>query len=124
MLVDTPARVLKGGPLKVFVALVVLAALLAFTVAAPEMVALLGVADLSLYLDLAVLSAILGAADAVVAAGRRVAAPTMQLAARLDLAPGRSRRSGTRTRRVRRPQRPSSNDDASPAGDWALAMAA
>jgi hypothetical protein len=55
-LIEGPARVLSRGPLRTFVALVVFFGLIAFAVAAPEMVAIMGMTDLSLYLDLVVLT--------------------------------------------------------------------
>ena len=121
LFVESPARLLNVGPLKMFVALVVLVVLAAIAVAAPEMVPLMGMADLSLYLDLAVLPLILGAANGLTDACVGVAAAAKRYVARIRLMRLRPGRLGLRAQRTRRPRRSKPDDDASPFGVWAIA---
>ena len=120
-LVVRPAEVLNGGPLKVIVALVVLAGVVVFVVAAPEWVALMGMADLSLYLDLAVLSFLLGAVGSLKTASRAGVGVAKQIASRLTLAKARLKRLGVRARRARKPRHGPAADDSWPSGVWAAA---
>jgi hypothetical protein len=121
VLVEDPARLLNGGPLKVFVALVVLVGLVAFAVGAPELVALIGMADLSVYLDLAVLAFMLSAATRLRTASRAGLEATKRAFGRLALASARLSWRRVRTRRTRRPRRHAANDDGRPSGVWAAA---
>lgn len=121
VLVDGPARLLNGGPLKVFVALVVVAGLVAFAVGAPELVALIGMADLSVYIELAALSFILSAVTGLRTASRSGVAATRRCFGRAARAPARLRRRRVRTRRTRKPRRQAANDDGRPFGVWAAA---
>jgi hypothetical protein len=61
-LIEAPAAVLgKLTPMKLIVGLIVLVALVAWSMSAPEIVAMIGLGDLSAYLDAAVIMALLGA---------------------------------------------------------------
>jgi len=118
-LVDTPARLLNGSPLKVFVALVVLVGLVAFAAAMPEMIAIFGMTDVSLYLDVLALWFIFGAAAGLKTTGLALARAAKRW--RLAFARPRSSRPGVRARRVRKPRRPAPNDDAWSPDAWATA---
>lgn len=120
-LVDGPAQLLNGGPLKIFVALVVLVGLVAFAVGAPELVALIGMADLSVYLDLAVLAFILSAGTRLRTASRAGVEAAKRGFGRVALASAHWSRPRARTRRVQKPRNPAANDDGRPFGVWAAA---
>jgi hypothetical protein len=120
-LVDRPARLLNGGPLKIFVSIIILAGLVAFVLGAPERVALIGMTDLTVYLDLVALSFIVGAVSdpksamrAGVQLAKRSADAVMSVPARLQRLPGR-------IRRTRRPRQPVGADDGHAWGAWAAA---
>lgn len=107
-LVDRPARLLNGVPLKVFVAIIVFAGLTAFVLGAQELVALIG---MTVYLDLVVRSFIVGAVSHLKGAMRagiqlekRGADAAMTARARLQRPPGR-------IRRARKPRQPAADDD-------------
>jgi len=119
VLVDTPARLLNGSPLKMLVAVIVLLGLVAFAAAMPEMIAIFGMTDLSIYLDVVALSLIFGAAAGLKTAGLALARAAKRW--RLALTRPRSSRPRVRARRIRKPRRPPPNEDAWSPGAWAIA---
>jgi hypothetical protein len=115
-LIDDPVRVLNGGPLAVLLRFVVLLAVVAFVVGAPEIAALVDVADITAFIELAAAFCLLGAVvayRAAVHAGRTAirAALVRRLLPR-TLARARS----LRARPPRRPSSPSPDDPA----PWAV----
>ena len=113
-LVDAPARMLNGGPIKVISSLIVVAALIAIMTAAPEMVVLTGMADMALYLDLVALALVVGAFDRLKATAAAAITVTNRVLARATGRVGQPR-SRSRGRKARKPSRPSNSDDAWPA---------
>jgi hypothetical protein len=122
-LVDAPARMLNGGPLRVISSLVVVVALIAILTAAPEMVVLTGMADVALYLDVVALALLVGALDRIKATAAAVIAVTRRVLDRVTgrVGPARSR---SRGRKARKPRRPSNGDDAWPGFAYASALPA
>lgn len=120
LLVEEPARLLNGGPLRTFVAIVVLFGLVAFAVAAPEMVAVMGMTDLSLYLDLVVLAFALRTLGRFKSATANVAASFRRACRQLYLGRVRFNRRSGRTRPLRKPRRPPPSDDNFRPGAWAI----
>lgn len=120
-LVDRPARLLNGGPLKVFVAIIVLAGLVAFVLGAPELVALIGMTDLTVYLDLVVLSFIVGAVSNLKGAMRAGGQLAKRGANAVMLAPARLQRLPRRVRRARKPRQPVADDDGQAWDAWVAA---
>jgi hypothetical protein len=96
-------------------------ALIAIAMAAPEIVALVGMGDLTVYLDLVVLSVVLAAARGFRTASLHLVAITKRYTARLGATPPRLARQGARVRRVRKPRPPKPSDDVAPSGAWAIA---
>jgi len=65
-LIEAPANAFnKLTPMKLIVGLIVLVCLVGWAMSAPEIVAMIGIGDLSAYLDAAVIMALLGAAARV-----------------------------------------------------------
>jgi cobalamin biosynthesis protein CobD/CbiB len=63
VLIDRPAKTLsRATPLKVIVGLIVLLALVGFIISAPELVAIMGLSDLSIYLDITIISILMSTA--------------------------------------------------------------
>jgi len=63
VLIDRPAKTLSHAtPLKMIVGLIVFLALVAFILSAPELVAIIGLSDLSLYLDITIISILMNTA--------------------------------------------------------------
>jgi cobalamin biosynthesis protein CobD/CbiB len=63
VLIDFPAKTLNHAtPLKVIVGLIVFLALVVFIFGAPELVALMGLSDLSIYLDFTIISILMSTA--------------------------------------------------------------
>lgn len=121
LFVDRPARLLSRGPAKIIVAAVVMVALIAIAAAAPEIVALVGLGDLSIYLDLVVVSVVLGAAKGFRTASLSLVPALRRCVASLLAMPLPLGRQNSRVPRVRRPQRPKPDDDAAPWEAWAIA---
>lgn len=116
-LVAAPAQMLNGGPIKLLAAAFVLVGVLGFAFAAPELIALVGVADLALYLDVMAVALIVGA----IAQFRGFGSTALRWARRYLLGPAIRLRPG-RGRRPRSPVRkPRSDDDDGPFGAWTLA---
>ena len=120
-LVIAPARFLSGGPMKMFVAIVVFAALVAFAVGAPELVDLVGMADLSLYLDMAILSFILGAVTGFRSAARSVILGVRRVLSGRHFDRAHVGQTRARTPRSSKPGRSLSDDEEWPSNAWALA---
>lgn len=121
-LIDAPAQALdRLTPARAVVGLIVLALLVAWMMSAPETVAMIGIGDLSAYLDAAIIAALIGTAARV----KFVLSATVQLG-RMSLRLGR--RVGADKARSRQPRRRQSkprapSGDADPDGVWALAGA-
>ena len=102
------------------IGLIVVVCLIGMAMSAPELVAMIGFGDLSLYLDAAVIAMLLSAAAQL----KFVVARTMQLgrniAARITALVSRTRSRNRRSRRDR-PRLPPSSGDADPQEDWAFA---
>ncbi len=121
LFVEAPARLLETSPKTVLLWLLVVAALAVISVVAPEVMALMGVSDLTAYFDLALISLALSAVR--LARSGAVAALTIArqgLTALARVRPAASRR-GLRTRRVRKVRPPAPSEDSVPAGAWAIA---
>jgi len=120
VLIDFPAKTLSNAtPLKVIVGLIVFLALVVFIFGAPELVALMGLSDLSIYLDFTVISILMSTAirlKSVLAYAIRL---VRGIAAR-DI-PQR-KRAGSRNRlsHPRRPKSPPSDDEGGAERGWAF----
>jgi len=121
LFVDAPARLLQTSPRTAAVWLVLLVLLLAISIAAPEVIALMGVSDLSAYLDLALISLVLGAVKSARSlAGSALAIARQGLAALAAARPAAGRRGG-RVRRVRKARPPPPAEGGFGAGAWVVA---
>ena len=120
VLIDRPAKTLSHATLlKVIVGLIVFLALVAFILSAPELVAIMGLSDLSLYLDITIISILMNTAvrlKSVLAYAIRL---VRGIAAR-DIP--RSKRAGPRNRlsHPRRPKSPPSDDEGGAEWGWAF----
>jgi hypothetical protein len=120
VLIDRPAETLsRATPLKVIVGLIVFLALVVFIVSAPEFVAIMGLGDLSIYLNFTIISML-------VSTGVRLKS-LLAYAIRLfrGIAPSRIRqreRVGPRNRLAhpRRPKSPPSDDEGGAEWGWAV----
>jgi hypothetical protein len=121
VLIDAPTKALeRATPLKVITGLIVCLILVALMVSAPEWIAIMGIGDLWIYFDIAVVSMLVGsavrlkyAAIQVIQVSRAIAAGVV---ARSNRIRGRSRHL-----HLRRPKLPSSTDEVEPQWDWAIA---
>jgi cobalamin biosynthesis protein CobD/CbiB len=120
VLIDRPAKTLsRATPLKVIIGLIVFLALVAFIISAPEFVAIMGLGDLYLHLDITVISILMSTAvrlKSVLAYATRL---VRGIAAR-DIP--RWKRAGPRNRlsHPRRPKSPPSDDDSGTEWGWAF----
>ncbi len=120
-LIEAPAIALsKLTPLKLIVGLIVLACLVGWAMSAPEIVAMIGIGDLSAYLDAVVIMALLGAVARlkfVLSEAVRLAQTVVTKRARLFTA----NRARSRQPRLRRSRSFPSRADDEPHGAWAFA---
>jgi len=120
VLIDRPAKTLnRATPLKVIVGLIVFLALVAFIISAPELVAIMGLSDLSIYLDFTIISILMSAAVRLksvlayaIRLGRGIAARNIP---RWKWAGPRNRHS-----HPRRPKSPPSDDEGGAEWGWAF----
>jgi cobalamin biosynthesis protein CobD/CbiB len=120
VLIDLPAKTLsRATPLKVIVGLIVFLALVAFIVSAPELVAIMGLGDLSIYLDFTIISLLVSTAARLKS--------VLAYAIRLIRGIAQSnipqwRRAGRRNRlsHPRRPKSPPSDDEGGAEWGWAF----
>ena len=120
VLIDAPARILnRATPLKVVIGLIVLLVLLVFIFGAPELVALIGLGDLYVYLDIAVISILMNAAVRSKSVFTYAIRVVRGIAAR-KIPPWK--RAGPRNRRLhpRRPKSTSSDDEGGAEWGWAF----
>jgi cobalamin biosynthesis protein CobD/CbiB len=120
VLIDRPAKTLnRATPLKVIVGLIVFLALVAFIISAPELVAIMGLGDLSIYLDFTIISILMSAAVRLKSVFAYAIRLVRGIAAR-DIP--RWKRAGPRNRlsHPRRPQSPPSDDESGPEWGWAF----
>jgi cobalamin biosynthesis protein CobD/CbiB len=122
VLIDLPAKTLsRASPLKVIVGLLVFLALVAFIFSAPELVAIMGLGDLSIYLDFTIISILMSTAVRL----KSVLAYAIRLV-RSIAARGipQRKRVGSRDR-LSHPRRPKSppSDDEGDAAEWGWAFA-
>jgi hypothetical protein len=116
-LIEAPVGALNDlSPAKVMIGAIVLVCLVGMALSAPEVVAMIGVADLSAYLDAAVIAMLIGAAARV----KFVLGSTLRVSRNIF---GRSNRSRAYERQPRRQKSksPRSSDEVDPHGDWAFA---
>jgi cobalamin biosynthesis protein CobD/CbiB len=121
VLIDLPAKTLsRATPLKVIVGLLVFLALVAFTFSAPELVAIMGLGDLSIYLDFTIFSILMSTAIRL----KSVLAYAIRLVRRTAaLGIPQRKRVGSRDRlsHPRRPRSPPSDDEDDAEWGWAFA---
>ena len=120
VLIDRPAKTLsRATPLKVIVGLIVFLALVAFIISAPELVAIMGLSDLSIYLDFTIISILMSAAVRLKSVFAYAIRLVRGIAAR-DIP--RWKRAGPRNRlsHPRRPQSPPSENESGPEWGWAF----
>jgi cobalamin biosynthesis protein CobD/CbiB len=120
VLIDRPAKTLnRATPLKVIVGLIVFLALVAFIISAPELVAIMGLGDLSIYLDFTIISILMSAAVRLKSVFAYAIRLVRGIAAR-DIP--RWKRAGPRNRlsHPRRPQSPPSENESGPEWGWAF----
>jgi cobalamin biosynthesis protein CobD/CbiB len=121
MLIDLPAKMLsRATPLKVIVGLFVFVALVAFIFSAPELVALMGISDLSIYLDFTIISLLMSTAIRLKSALGYAIRLVRGIAAR-DIR--QRKRAGSRNRlsHPRRPKSPPSDNEGGAEWGWAFA---
>jgi hypothetical protein len=119
VLIDLPAKTLsRATPLKVIVGLIVFLSLLVFIFSAPELVAIMGLSDLSIYLDFTIISILMSTAIRLKSALAYAIRLVRGIAAR-DVP--RWTRAGLRNRlsRLRRPKSPPSDDEDGVEWGWA-----
>jgi len=120
LLIDASAKAnWRTTPLKIIVRLIVIAALVAFAIYAPEWIMLFGVGDLMMYLDVGVILLLISVADH----GRSFFARVVRFSgniARSVVARWNRRRGRTRVSHLRKPKSLSSDDDEAGYG-WAFA---
>lgn len=115
--IEAPARALNNlSPAKVIVGSIVLVFLIALALSAPELVAIMGLGDLYLYLDAAVIAMLIGAAARVKFVLGHALHVSRNIVARWN-------RSGAYDRQPRQQKSklPRSSDEVDPHGDWAFA---
>jgi hypothetical protein len=120
VLIDRPAKTLsRATPLKVIVGLIVFFSLVIFIISAPELAALIGISDLSIYVDITIVSILMNTAvrlKSVLACAIRL---VRGIASR-DIP--QWMRAGPRNRlsHPRRPKSPPSDDDGGAEWGWAF----
>ncbi|MGH6889659.1 MAG: hypothetical protein ACREHF_10755 [Rhizomicrobium sp.] len=120
LLIDAPAKASwDATPLKLIVRLIVIVALAAFVIYAPEWIMLFGFGDLMIYLDVGIILLLISAADHGRSSFTSVARFAGNIARGL-VARWNRRRGRSRVSHLRKPKAPSSNDDEAGYG-WALA---
>jgi hypothetical protein len=120
VLIDPLAKTLsRATPLKVMVGLIVFFALIVFIIGAPELVAIMGVADLSLYLDITIISILVSTAVRLKSMLAYAIRLVRGIAAR-DIP--QWKRAGPRNRlsHRRRPKSPPSDDEGGAEWGWAF----
>jgi hypothetical protein len=119
-LIDTPAKTLSHAtPRKVIIGLIVFLALVGFIISAPELVAIMGLGDLYLYLDITVISILVS----TIVRLKSVLTPAIRLVrgvAARDIP--QWKRAGPRNRlsHPRRPISPPSDDEGGAEWGWAF----
>jgi len=120
-LIDDPARMLSNTtPLKTVVGVIVFFALIAFVIGGPEVVAIMGIGDLSLYLDITVVTLLVSAALRFKSALTQAMTHAREIAARI-VVPGNRARARNLRSRPRRPKSPPSDSEDGAEWDWAFA---
>jgi hypothetical protein len=120
VLIDRPAKMLsRATPLKVIVGLIVLLSLLVFIIGAPELVAIMGVSDLSIYLDITIISILMSTAVRLKSVLANAIRLVRGIAARDT---PQWKRMGPRNRlsHPRRPKSPPSDDEGGADWGWAF----
>ena len=121
LLIDAPVRALNHTtPMKVIVGLVVSLGLLAVVIGAPEIVALIGLSDLSFCFDVAVVVMLTSAVTRLKSGFNQIIRPGYAIAARV-VARFNQSRGRNRFPRPRRLRRPPSTDEIEPRWSWAFA---
>ena len=120
-LIEAPANALnKLTPMKLIVGLIVLVGLVAWAMSAPEIVAMIGIGDLSAYLDAVAIMALMGAAARlkfVLSEAVRLARAVVGYRAK----PFKANRARSRQSRAHRSRLFPSRADDEPHGAWAFA---
>ncbi len=120
-LVDAPVRAAaKLTPAKIVIGAIVFVCLIGMALSAPELVAMIGFGDLAVYLDAAIIAALVAAATRF----KFVLAHTMRLNRTLSarfITRRNAHRSRHRRSRRHRPSLPSSSDEDEPLGDLVFA---
>ncbi len=120
VLIDRPAKTLsRVTPLKGIVGLTVFLALVVFIISAPEFVAIMGVSDLSIYLDITIISILMSTVVRLKSALAFAIRLVRGIAAR-DIP--QWKRTGPRSRlsHPRRPKSPPSDDEGGAEWGWAF----
>jgi hypothetical protein len=122
-LVVKPARLLNGSALNALVRIVALLIVLGFVLGAPELVVLIGFADMALMMEVAALVMLTTSVVGLKATGFAARKTVASLVRHLGPVPRASMRGGPHARRARRPRpRVSAKDADDPAG-WSRAWA-
>jgi cobalamin biosynthesis protein CobD/CbiB len=120
VLIDRPAKTLsRATPLKVIIGLIVFLALVGFIISAPELVAIMGISDLSIYLDITIISILMSTAVRL----KSVLAYAIRLVRGIAARDIRQwKRAGPRNRlsHPRRPKSPPSDDEGDAEWGWAF----
>jgi cobalamin biosynthesis protein CobD/CbiB len=120
MLIDAPAKTLsRATPRKVIIGLIVFLALVIFIISAPELVAIMGLSDLSIYLDITIISILMNTAIRL----KSVLAYAIRLVrgiATRDIPQRKRARSRNRLSHPRRPKSPPSDDEGGAEWGWAF----
>jgi hypothetical protein len=120
-LIEAPVRALSNlSPAKIIVGAVVFVWLIGMALSAPELVALIGFGDLSVYLDAVVIALLISAAARLKFVLGHTLRASQNIAARF-IARTNGNSGRDRQPRRHRPKLPQSSDDVDPHGDWAFA---
>jgi hypothetical protein len=120
-LIEAPAKVLeRATPLKVIAGMIVFLLFVAFIAGAPEWIAIMGAADLWTYLDITVVTILVGSGTRLKYVAIRAIQVSRAIAAGAVTRFNRIKAHGRRLR-SRRPKLPPSSDEAGPQWDWAIA---
>jgi hypothetical protein len=122
-LVEEPARLLNGSALSTLARIVALLFALAFAVGTPELVLLMGFADLALVMEVAAFVILTTSVVGLKAAGVAIRKAVASLVRRVGSVPRASPRARTHGRRARRPRPPMSGEDADGPAGWGHAWA-
>jgi hypothetical protein len=119
-LIDAPAKALsRATPLKVIVGLIVFLILVVLVVGAPELVAMIGLSDLSIYLDITVISILMSTAVRLKSVLAYAIRPVRGIAARV-IAQWNRARASDRLSHPRGPKSPPSDDEGRAEWGWAF----